>query len=89
MEENKALEDIKTEQVSGGSEGTKRVCELCGGEGPFENYRITIRFTDSREYLGLKRICLYCRDTHLKDYIKKNYPGKALKSLDMEGPLAI
>ena len=86
--ENRNVEDVAAAKVSGGSQGNKRICELYEVDEPFETYRITIRFTDGTEQLGRKRICQYCRDTHLRDYLKKNYPGRALKSLDMEGPLA-
>ncbi len=87
MKENEILEDEKVEKVNGGAAGNKKVCDLCGGNGPFESYYITIKFTDGFEYLGRKRICLGCHDSHLKDYIRENYPGRSFKEVRMEGPL--
>ena len=87
MDNNRALDDTKVEKVNGGATAGKRVCELCGGRGEFESYNIKIKFTDGIENLGRKRICLNCRDTYLKDYIRQTYPGRALKDIYMEGPL--
>ena len=88
MTENKILEDSKVEEALGGTEEKKKGCELCGETGYYESYYITLKFTDGSEYLGRKKICMKCRDTYLRDFIKKNYPGRSLKGLHMDGPLA-
>lgn len=87
--DTKKIEDNLTEKVAGGTEEKKIGCELCGERGEYEYYYITIKFKDGIESLGRKKICLACRDSHCMKYIKENYPGRALDTVRMEGPLAI
>ena len=77
----------KLKKVSGGAGETRKGCELCGKIDEYESYYITIKFTDGAEILGRKKICMTCRDTHIRDYIKKNYPGRTVKTIYMDGPL--
>ena len=84
------MSDLNTNdlsQVSGG-EGSGRVCELCGNKASeYETYRITLKFTDGSEYLGAKRMCLHCRDTHLSAFIRENYPDRKSTGYYMDGPI--
>ena len=89
MEEKKFIEDEKTEKVSGGTDEPKRGCELCGQIDEYEYYRITLKFADGSEYLGRKKICMECRNDHCMKYARQNYPGRTIKTVYMEGPLAI
>ena len=83
------MSDLNTNdlsQVSGG-EGSGRVCELCGNKGTLEKYYITLKFTDGSEYLGLKRMCLTCRDTRLSAFIRNNYPDRNSTGYHLDGPV--
>ena len=86
MEERKIVEDGTAAEAAGGFAGTAGVCDICGAEASTEKYDITLKFMDGNEYLGYKKVCMKCRNSHLSAYISKNYPGRTLKMLYMTGP---
>lgn len=88
----KQLNNKILENVTGGSRGPDGwICDMCGNltdSFDIETYEIRIDYTnpEGSEYLGMKDVCLRCRDTHLEEYIAKNGWGD-LEGIYMKGPL--